>query len=165
MERKPRPRSASIMSRPVITTVGLAGLFMSVAIDLVIVFGRDHYDNVAIGSTMGLVAFSLMLVVAAFESRDETGSILRDGDVRQQRREPHDPGGDRSRDLDRTRRRADVAAQHSGSHRPAMADRRRLPAVVLFILWELGKLIARRRAESVQVAVPADAIPAEATAN
>ena len=37
----------------------------------------DHYGNVAIGSTMGLVAFSLMLVVAAFESRDETGSILR----------------------------------------------------------------------------------------
>ena len=77
MKRKPRPRSASIMSRAVITTVGLVGLFMSAAIDLVIVFGRDHYGNVAIGSTMGLVAFSLMLVIAAFESRDEAGSILR----------------------------------------------------------------------------------------
>ena len=39
-----------------------------------------------------------------------------------------------------------------------------LPAVVLFILWEIGKLIARRRAESVQVAIPAEAIPAEAAA-
>ena len=77
MKRKPRPRAASIMSRAVITTVGLAGLFMSVAIDLLIVFGKHHYDNVAIGSTMGLVAFSLMLVVAAFECRDETASILR----------------------------------------------------------------------------------------
>ena len=77
MQRKPRPRTASIMSRAVIMTVGLAGLFMSAAIDLVIVFGRDHYDKVAIGSTMGLVAFSLMLVIAALESRDQTGSILR----------------------------------------------------------------------------------------
>ena len=57
-------------------TVGLVGLFMSVAIDLVIVFGRDHYDSVAIGSTMGLVGFSLMLVVAALECRDQTGSVL-----------------------------------------------------------------------------------------
>ena len=77
MTRKPRPRADSIMSRPSSLTVGLAGLFMSVAIDLVIVFGKDHYDNVAIGSTMGLVAFSLMLVVAALECRDQTGSILR----------------------------------------------------------------------------------------
>ena len=77
MKRKPRPRKASIMSRPVIMTVGLAGLFMSVAIDLVIVFGKDHYHAVEIGSTMGLVAFSLMLVVAAFECRDQTASILR----------------------------------------------------------------------------------------
>ncbi len=77
MKRKPRPRAASIMSRPVILTVGLAGLFMSVAIDLVIVFGKDHYDNVAIGSTIGLVAFSLMLVVAALECRDQTATILR----------------------------------------------------------------------------------------
>lgn len=76
MGRKPRPRKASIMSRPVIITVGLAGLFMSAAIDLVIVFGKDHYNKVAIGSTMGLVSFSLMLVVAAFQSRDQTGSIL-----------------------------------------------------------------------------------------
>ena len=29
MKRKPRPRSASIMSRAVLTTVGLAGVFMS----------------------------------------------------------------------------------------------------------------------------------------
>ena len=77
MRRQPRPRDASIMTPAVITTVGLAGLFMSVAIDLLIVFGKNHYDNVEIGSTMGLVAFSLMLVVAAFESRDEKASILR----------------------------------------------------------------------------------------
>ena len=76
MKRIPRPRAASIMSPAVIATVGLAGLFMSVAIDLLIVYGKDEYGTAEIGSTMGLVAFSLMLVVAAFECRDEKASIL-----------------------------------------------------------------------------------------
>ncbi len=77
MEREPRPRADSIMSPAVITTVGLVGVFMSVAINLLIVFGENQYGKVEIGSTMGLVAFSLMLVVAAFESRDEKTSVLR----------------------------------------------------------------------------------------
>ena len=77
MKRLPRPRAASIMTPAVIVTVGLAGLFMSVAINLVIVFGKNSYGKAEIGSTMGLVAFSLMLVIAAFESRDEKASILR----------------------------------------------------------------------------------------
>ena len=77
MKRRPRPRAASIMTLAVIMTVGLVGLFMSIAIDLLIVFGKNAYDNAEIASTMGLVAFSLMLVVAAFESRDEKASILR----------------------------------------------------------------------------------------
>ena len=49
------------------------------------------------------------------------------GDVRQQHRERHHPGGGRSRDLDRPGRRTDVAARHSGPHRPAMADRAPFP--------------------------------------
>ncbi len=71
MRRRPRPREASIMSPAVLTTVGLTGLFMSLAIDLVIVAAKSHYDSTVVASTMGLVAFSLMLVVAAFETRDE----------------------------------------------------------------------------------------------
>ena len=125
MKRKPRPRSASIMSRAVITTVGLAGVFMSAAIDLVIVFGRDHYGNVAIGSTMGLVAFSLMLVIAAFESRDETASILRV--------ETFDNNVVNVTILIEVVLAILIARgglltsllEHPGSHRPAMADRRR----------------------------------------
>jgi hypothetical protein len=44
MKRMPRPRAASIMSPAVITTVGLAGVFMSVAINLLIVFGKNQYE-------------------------------------------------------------------------------------------------------------------------
>ena len=162
MKRKPRPRAASIMSRPVILTVGLAGLFMSIAINLLIVFGKHEY-NVAIGSTMGLVAFSLMLVVAAFECRDQTGSILR------------------METLDNNIvnvtivvelalalliARGGVLTSLLGTQ--ALTGRQwligALPALVLCILWELGKLIARHGAEPAQAAIPAEATPAEAAA-
>jgi Ca2+-transporting ATPase len=146
MKRKPRPRSASIMSPAVITTVGLAGLFMSVAIDLVIVFGRDHYGNVAIGSTMGLVAFSLMLVVAAFESRDQTGSILR--------METFDNNVVNVTVLievvlailiSRGGLLTSVLSTQVLTGRQWLIGGA-LPALVLFILWEAGKLIARHAA-------------------
>ena len=161
MKRNPRPRAASIMTLAVITTVGLAGVFMSLAIDLLIVAGKNEYDNAEIASTMGLVAFSLMLVVAAFESRDEKASILR--------LETFD-----NRTLNITAvveialavMIARGAALTSLLGAEALTSTQwligALPALVLFIAWELGKTIARRRTSSVQKAVPADVTPAVA---
>ena len=160
MLRRPRPRSASIMSRSVITTVGLVGVFMSVAIDVLIVFGRDHYDSVAIGSTMGLVAFSLMLVVAAFESRDETGSIFR--------METLDNNVVNVTMLIEIAlalliARGGVLTSLLGTQ--PLTGRQWLtgaiPAVLLLALWEAGKLIVRNGAGPA-VAVPAQATPTEA---
>ncbi len=147
MKRKPRPREDSIMSRPVILTVGLAGLFMSVAIDLLIVLGKDHYNEVAIGSTIGLVAFSLMLIVAALECRDQTATALRQETLN-----------------NRTVNLAILAeaalalliarggALTSLLGTQALTGRQwlfgALPAAMLFVLWEAGKLVARRRAAS-----------------
>ena len=163
MKRKPRPRAASIMSRPVILTVGLAGLFMSVAIDLLIVFGRDHYDNVAIGSTIGLVAFSLMLVVAALECRDETATILRMETLNN-----NTVNLTILVEIALALLIARGGALTSLLGTQALTGRQwligALPAAVLFILWELGKLIARRGEKTAQVAVPAEATPAEAAA-
>ena len=150
------------MSRPVLITVGLAGLFMSVAIDLLIVFGKDHYDSVAIGSTMGLVAFSLMLVVAALECRDQTATVLREETLN-----------------NNTVNLAIVAevvlalligrggALTSLLGTQPLTGRQwlfgALPALLLFVLWELGKLIARRRSESVPAVAPIDATAEAAT--
>jgi P-type Ca2+ transporter type 2C len=145
MKRRPRARSASIMTPAVIVTVGVTGVFMSVAIDALIVFGKTQYDAVEIGSSMGLVAFSLMLVVAAFESRDEKGTILTT--------ETFD-----NRTLNLTLLgevalailivRGGVLTSFLGTS--ALTGRQWLigaiPAVVLFLGWELGKLVARRRA-------------------
>ena len=164
MLRKPRPRSDSIMSRAVITTVGLVGVFMSAAIDLLIVYGKDHYGNVAIGSSIGLVAFSLMLVVAAFESRDQTGSIFR--------METLDNNVVNVTMLIEVALallivRGGVLTSLLGTQ--PLTGRQWLtgaiPAVLLVGLWELGKLWARRGAHSEEVPAPADAAPAEATAS
>jgi len=144
MKRLPRPRSVSIMTPAVLTTVGLVGLFMAVSINAVIVFGEGRYGQAEVASTMGLVAFSLMLVVAAFECRDEKATILQS--------ETFD-----NRTLNITvlvelvlavmiaegtlltsfLRTADL----SGSQWLFGAA----PAVVLFLGWEVGKAIARKR--------------------
>jgi P-type Ca2+ transporter type 2C len=167
MRRKPRPRTESIMSRPVLWTVGLAGLFMSVSIDLLIVLGRDHYDSVAIGSSIGLVAFSLMLVVAALECRDQTATVFREQTLN-----------------NNTVNLAIVAeivlalligrggALTSLLGTEQLTGRQwllgALPAALLFALWELAKLLVRRQAEGAGAVVPAEAegagavVPAEA---
>ncbi len=152
MKRMPRPRAASIMSAAVMTTVGLAGLFMSVAINLLIVFGKNEYDKTEIGSTMGLVGFSLMLVIAAFECRDEKASILN------------------METFDNTTLNVTALAEIAlailiakGVFLPSLLGNSELtggqwligaaPALVLFIVWELGKLIARSRAKGQRSAV------------
>ena len=120
---------------------------MSVAIDLLIVFGKHDYNSVAIGSTMGLVAFSLMLVVAALECRDQTGSILREETL-----DNNTVNVTILVELALALLIARGGALTSLLGTQALTGRQwligALPAVVLFILWELGKLIARRREES-----------------
>ena len=144
MKRQPRPRAASIMSPAVMVTVGLAGLFMSVAINLLIVFGESAYEVPEIASTMGLVAFSLMLVVAAFESRDERASILA------------------TKTFDNATLNIVAAVEvvlailiAEGAFLPSLIGTTQLtgnqwligaaPALVLLVGWELGKLVARGR--------------------
>jgi Ca2+-transporting ATPase len=145
MTRQPRPRESSIMSPAVIVTVGLAGLFMAVAIDLIIVLGKHEYGSTEIGSSMGLVAFSLMLVVAAFESRDETASTFR--------LETFD---NRTVNLTAVVEVVLAVLIARGAFLPSLLGTSQLTgaqwliaaaaAVVLFLGWELGKAMARRRA-------------------
>ncbi len=144
MTRMPRPRTQSIMTPSVMLTVGVAGLFMSVAINALIVFGSNEYGATEIGSTMGLVTFSLMLVIAGFESRDETASILT--------RKTFD-----NKTLNLTMlvevvlavliARGGELTSFLGAE--ALRENQWLiaaaPAVVLFLGWELGKWIARSR--------------------
>jgi P-type Ca2+ transporter type 2C len=163
MTRRPRPRDSRIMSPAVIATVGLVGLFMSLAIDVLIVFGKDHYDKVEIGSTMGLVAFSLMLVIAAFQCRDQLGSVLR------------------LETFDNSTVNVTIVIEvvlailiARGSFLPPLLGTATLtgeqwligaaPALVLFVLWELGKALARRRTSPATATVPVGVLPTGAPA-
>jgi Ca2+-transporting ATPase len=143
MSLRPRPRDATIMTRGLLTTAGLVGLFMAVCTLALISFGTTQLDSLAIGSSMGLTAFSLLIIVAAFEARSVTASAFTV--------ETFD-----NRNLNWTavgelvlavlitqwevlRRLFGTVELTLGQWALAL-----VPAVLLVFLWELGKLIARR---------------------
>ena len=76
MSLRPRPSTESIITSGVKLTSGLVGLYMAICLDLLIYFGKQHYHSIVVGSSIGLSAFALMLIVAAYESRNATRSVL-----------------------------------------------------------------------------------------
>ena len=154
MNLKPRSRDASIMTKGLLITAGLVGLFFAVCTLSLIEYGKSHYGSVAIGTSMGLTAFSLLLVASAFQARSVTASVLT--------LETFD-----NRNLNRTAL-AELALAVLITQMDALRHvfgtvelsttqwaLSLVPAVVLLFLWEIGKLIARRRAENTYEAIPA----------
>ena len=144
MARRPRPRGESILTKPMMISCGLGGLYVAVANLLLIFIGKNYFGSIQIGQSIGLVAFSLMLVVAAYESRQEKQSILNPETLNSPR-------------MNKTAlieialayliTQADFLNKLLGTvsltfPQWALAL---LAAVILLFLWELGKLIARRR--------------------
>ena len=144
MSLRPRPSTESIVTTGVKLTSGLVGLYMAICLDALIYFGKQHYHSTVVGSSIGLSAFALMLIVAAYESRSESRSVLAS--------ETFDNAKMNwtavaelalavmvtqldlfNRLLDTTPLKAPQFGLAAGS------------AVLLLALWELGKLIARRR--------------------
>ncbi len=145
MERKPRSRGASIMTKGLLTTAGLVGLFMAVCSLALISYGKTHYGGVAVGTSMGVTTFSLLLVAAAFQARSVTASALTEDSFD-------------NRNLNWTAlgevvlavliTQMDVMRRIFGTVELTLTQwaLALVPAVALFFLWELGKLIARREA-------------------
>jgi len=76
MRQKPRPRGESVVTRRMLIICVLVGLYIAIANLILIQVGLNKYGNVATGSSIALTAFALMLIVAAFHSRSETGTIF-----------------------------------------------------------------------------------------
>ncbi|WP_405941275.1 cation-translocating P-type ATPase [Streptomyces sp. NBC_00207] len=143
MQRRPRPRGESVLTRRVLVTVGLGGLAITVVLLGLITLGKAHFDSVATGQSIAFTAFALCLIVAAFECRSETDSVLT-------------PSTFDSRQMNWVALAQFVLAvlvtQMDGFRRllgTTEIDARQfgwavLAAVVLLLLWELGKLVARR---------------------
>jgi Ca2+-transporting ATPase len=162
MRRRPRPRGDSVLTHPMMIICGLVGLFMAIANLVLIEIGKHAYDSTALGSSIGLSAFVLMLVVAGYESRSETESVFR--------RDTFDSskmnlvavaeilGGILLTQWDFLRRllgTEQLTAQQWGLSLAA--------AVLLLLTWELGKWIARRGAVEPVEAPAAEASTAAAS--
>ncbi|MBP0451482.1 HAD-IC family P-type ATPase [Kitasatospora sp. RG8] len=147
MRRTPRPRGETVLTRPVVITVGLAGLAVTVALLLLIKLGESHYGSLQIGNSISFTAFALCLIVAAYECRSERGSVLNVATFD-------------SRQMNLAALGEFVLAvlvtQMDVFHRllgTTDLNLRQfcwalLAAVALLLLWELGKLLARRRASA-----------------
>ncbi|MGN6872369.1 MAG: cation-translocating P-type ATPase [Solirubrobacteraceae bacterium] len=144
MRLRPRPSTQSIITTGVQLTSGLVGLYMAVVLDLLIYFGAHHYQSVAIGSSIGLSAFGLMLIVAAYQSRSVSRSIL-----------AHETFDNAQMNWTALAEIAlavmitqmDLFNRLLNTH-PLTAPQFGLAlgaAVLLLAVWELGKLVARRR--------------------
>jgi Ca2+-transporting ATPase len=145
MTLKPRPRDATIMTRGLLTTAGLVGLFMAICTLALISYGTNQYGSLAIGSSMGVTAFSLLIIVAAFQARSVTQTAFAVDTFD-------------NRNLNWTAvaelllavviTQWDVLRRMFGTVELNIEQwsLALVPAVALIFLWELGKLIARRGA-------------------
>ena len=76
MTRTPRPRGESVLTRPLLITVSLVGLAITILLLSLIRLGQAVFGSVAVGSSTAFTAFALCLIVAAFECRSETRTVL-----------------------------------------------------------------------------------------
>jgi Ca2+-transporting ATPase len=144
MRLRPRPSSESIMTRSLMVTCGLVGLYMAICLDVLIHVGKAHYGSDVVGSSIGLTAFGLMLVVAAYESRSLTGTAL----TRDSFDNPRMNWIALAElaltvlvtQMDVFNRLLDTTPLSAAQFGMALTS-----AVLLLALWELGKLIVRRR--------------------
>ena len=143
MRLRPRPSSQSIVTTGVKITSGLVGLYMAIVLDLLIYFGKAHYHSTIVGSSIALSAFALMLIVAAYQCRNVSRTTLASETF------------DNSQmnwtaiaelalavmitQMDLFNRLLNTVPLRAGQFGLAVAA-----AVVLLVLWELGKLLARR---------------------
>jgi P-type Ca2+ transporter type 2C len=144
MKLHPRPSTESIMTTGVKLTSGLVGLYMAVVLDLLIYFGKQHYHSTVIGSSIGLSAFALMLIVAAYESRSVTRTAIA-GETFDNAQMNWTAIAELAlavmiTQMDLFNRLLKTTPLTSPQFGLAVGS-----AVLLLVLWEAGKLVARRR--------------------
>ena len=147
MGRRPRPRGESVLTRPVVVTVGLVGLAITIGLLSLIQYGTSHFNSEQIGNSIAFTSFALCLIVAAVECRSQTESVLT-VDTFDSKQMNWAMIGEFVL--------AVLVTQMDVFHRllgTVDINLRQfgwalVPAVALLVLWELGKLIARRGAAS-----------------
>jgi P-type Ca2+ transporter type 2C len=143
MTRRPRPRGESVLSAGVAVTVGLVGLATSIGLLTALELGTSRFGDRAAGTSIAFTAFALCLIVAAYECRSETGSVFTTATFD-------------SKQMNWTGLAEFVLAlcvtqmdMFNGLLDTTRLDAAQfgwalVPALALLVLWELGKLVARR---------------------
>ena len=154
MRLQPRERGESILTRPMMLTAGLVGLFLATAALIMIEIGIHHYGSVQIGTSIAFTAFALMLVVAGYECRSETGTVFASDTFNSRRLNVIAAieaigavlatGWDF---LNRLLGTTQLTAQQFGL---AL-----LCAIALLVTWEIAKWVARRRTSVAPGTAPA----------
>ncbi len=145
MSLAPRPRGQTVLTKPMIVTVGLVGLAITVGLLSLIQLGTSLFDSEAIGVSIAFTSFAFCLIVAAFECRNETATALTTAtfDSRQMNRAAllEFVLAVLVTQMDALRRMLGTTELDMQQFAWAL-----VPAVLLFGLWELGKFVARQRA-------------------
>jgi Ca2+-transporting ATPase len=143
MALRPRPRGQSVLTRSVVITVGLVGLSITIALLSLIQLGKSHFGSLEIGQSIAFTSFAFMLIVAAFECRDETETAFTTGTFDSKQLNWAAFG---EFVLAVLTTQMDVFQRILGTTELDMQQFRwaLVPPIALLALWELGKLIARR---------------------
>jgi Ca2+-transporting ATPase len=151
MRLRPRPRGESVLTTGLMVTVGLAGLYISAALLALIVLGERVYGDLAVGQSIAFTSFALCLVVAAFECRSETATVLTIDtfDSKQMNRAAliEIALAVLVTQMDVFNRLLNTVDINTVQFLWAV-----VPAVGLLVLWELGKLIARHAGQTADAA-------------
>ena len=143
MGKRPRPRHEPIVRMPVIVMSLLTGVFMAGCLLALIQYGENGAGGFTLGVTMALTAFAFFRIVCTFESRSMTDSVFRLSTF----------------DCKQINRivgleiilawlvtEFDVLQRVLGTTSMSLTQWAYavVPAIALFVLWEIGKWIARR---------------------
>jgi Ca2+-transporting ATPase len=139
----PRRRGQSVLSRGMITTVSLAGLAITIGLLSVLQLGTSHFHSAAIGNSIAFTTFALCLIVAAVECRSETDTALTTATFDSKQMNWAMIGEfivavlvTQMDVFHRLLGTVDINLRQFGW---AL-----IPALALFVLWEIGKFIVRR---------------------
>jgi len=154
MTLTPRPRGESVLTRAVIVTVSLAGLAITIGLLLLIKVGEGLFDSAAIGNSIAFTSFAICLIVAAVECRSETGTALTTATFDSKQMNWAMLGefvlAVLVTQMDVFNRVLGTTSLNMKQFAWAL-----VPAVALLALWELGKLVARRRWSAQRAQSPA----------
>jgi Ca2+-transporting ATPase len=143
MTLKPRERGQSVLTKGLVVTVGLVGLAITVGLLGLISLGTALYDSAPIATSIAFTSFALCLIVAALECRSETATVFTTTtfDTKQMNRAVviEFVLAVLTTQMGLFNRLLGTTPINFQQFAWAL-----VPALLLLLLWELGKLLARR---------------------